>query len=166
MFEVMPVPEAGIVPLPLVQVVGGRERVEPEQNTSINMERLHMETQVGLKMTARTLFLNLFFHFLPAAALCDNFSLVDTDSAPSPRPPELAHVVPAVCAEHAHVLETEPHLHILRSLVTAHLALAGVGESLGGQPSQGLCRGKEIVTTLLKTLISPLERTYPAPPLM
>ena len=37
-----------------------------------------METQVGLKMTALTLFLNLFFHFLPAAALCDDFSLVDS----------------------------------------------------------------------------------------
>ena len=83
-----------------------------------------------------------------------------------PCPPELAHVVPAVCADHAHVLETEPHLHILRSLVTAHLALAGVGQTLSGQPSQRLCRGEEIVMTLLKTLILPLERTYPAPPLM
>ena len=36
-----------------------------------------METQVGLKTTALTLFLNLFFHFLSAAALCDDFSLVD-----------------------------------------------------------------------------------------
>ena len=35
-----------------------------------------METQVGLKMTALTLFLNLFFHLF-AAALCDDFSLVD-----------------------------------------------------------------------------------------
>ena len=43
------------------------------------MERLYMETQVGLKMTALTLFLNSFFHFLPAAALCDDFSLVDSD---------------------------------------------------------------------------------------
>ena len=41
-------------------------------------ERLYMETQVGLKTTALTLFLNLFFHFLPAAALCDDFSLVDS----------------------------------------------------------------------------------------
>ena len=78
MFKVMPVPEAWVVPLPLVEVVRGRKRVEPEQNTSITMEGLHMETQVGLKMTARTLFLNLFFHFLPAAALCDDFSLVDS----------------------------------------------------------------------------------------
>ena len=38
-----------------------------------------MDTQVGLKTTALTLFLNLFFHFLPAAALCDDFSLVDSD---------------------------------------------------------------------------------------
>ena len=38
----------------------------------------NMETQVGLKTTALTLFLNLFFHFLPAAALCDDFSLVDS----------------------------------------------------------------------------------------
>ena len=37
-----------------------------------------METQVGLKTTALTLFLNLFFHFLPAAALCDDFSSVDS----------------------------------------------------------------------------------------
>ena len=37
-----------------------------------------METQVGLKTTALTLFLNLFFHFLPAATLCDDFSLVDS----------------------------------------------------------------------------------------
>ena len=44
-----------------------------------SMERLHyMETQVGLKTTAMTLFLNLFFHFLPVAALCDDFSLVDS----------------------------------------------------------------------------------------
>ena len=43
-----------------------------------SMERLYMETQVGLKRTALTLFLNLFFHFLPAAALCDDFSLVDS----------------------------------------------------------------------------------------
>ena len=42
------------------------------------MERLYMEAQVGLKTTALTLFLNLFFHFLPAAALCDDFSLVDS----------------------------------------------------------------------------------------
>ena len=44
------------------------------------MERLYMETQVGLKTTALTLFLNLFFHFLAAAALCDDldFSLVDS----------------------------------------------------------------------------------------
>ena len=78
MFEVMPVPEAWVVPLPLVEVVRGRKRVEPEQNTSITMERLYMETQVRLKMTALTLFLNLFFHFLPAAALYDDFSLVDS----------------------------------------------------------------------------------------
>ena len=37
-----------------------------------------METHVVLKMTALILFLNLFFHFLPAAALCDDFSLVDS----------------------------------------------------------------------------------------
>ena len=37
-----------------------------------------MDAQVGLKTTALTLFLNLFFHFLPAAALCDDFSLVDS----------------------------------------------------------------------------------------
>ena len=36
-----------------------------------------MDIQVGLKTTALTLFLNLFFYFLPAAALCDDFSLVD-----------------------------------------------------------------------------------------
>ena len=37
-----------------------------------------METQVGLTTTALTLFPNLSFHFLPAAALCDDFSLVDS----------------------------------------------------------------------------------------
>ena len=37
-----------------------------------------METKVGLKTTALTLFLNLFFNFLHAAALCDDFSLVDS----------------------------------------------------------------------------------------
>ena len=42
------------------------------------MEKLYMETQVGWKTTALTLFLNLSFHFLPAAALCDDFSLVDS----------------------------------------------------------------------------------------
>ena len=39
---------------------------------------LYMEAQVRLKTTDPTLFLNLFFHFLPAAALCDDFSLVDS----------------------------------------------------------------------------------------
>ena len=106
MFEVVPVPEAGVVPLPLVQVVGRREWVEPEQK------------------------------------ICCRTSVWQW-----PRPPELAHVVPAVCADHAHVLETEPHLHILRSLVILNLALAGVGQTLGGQSSQGLCRGKEMVMT-------------------
>ena len=48
------------------------------QTWGTGMERLYMETQVGLKMTALTLFLNIFFHFLPAAALCDDFSLVDS----------------------------------------------------------------------------------------
>ena len=37
-----------------------------------------MYTQVGLKTTALTLFLNLFFHFLPAAALCDDCLLVES----------------------------------------------------------------------------------------
>ena len=44
-----------------------------------------METQVGLKTTALTLFPNLFFHFLPAAALCDDFSLVDSVERKMPR---------------------------------------------------------------------------------
>ena len=35
-----------------------------------------MDTQVALKTTTLPLFLNLFFHFLPAAALCDDFLLV------------------------------------------------------------------------------------------
>ena len=47
-------------------------------STLYTMERLYMEAQVWLKTTAPTLFLNLFFHFLPAAALCDDFSLVDS----------------------------------------------------------------------------------------
>ena len=37
-----------------------------------------MDAQVGLKTIAVTLFLNIFFYFLPAAALCDDFSLVDS----------------------------------------------------------------------------------------
>ena len=37
-----------------------------------------MDSQVGLKTNALILFLNLFFYFLPAAALCHNFSLVDS----------------------------------------------------------------------------------------
>ena len=37
-----------------------------------------MDTQVGLKTTALTFFLNLFFHFLPAAALCHDFALLDS----------------------------------------------------------------------------------------
>ena len=41
------------------------------------MERLYMETQVGLKTIALTLFLKLLFYFLPAA-LCHDFSLVDS----------------------------------------------------------------------------------------
>ena len=36
------------------------------------------DTSFGLRTTALTLFLNLFIHFLPAAALCDDFSLVDS----------------------------------------------------------------------------------------
>ena len=36
-----------------------------------------MDAQVGLKTIALTLFLNLFFYFLPAAALC-LLSLVDS----------------------------------------------------------------------------------------
>ena len=39
-----------------------------------------MDAQVGLKTMALTLFLNLYFYFLPAAALCHDFSLVDSDS--------------------------------------------------------------------------------------
>ena len=42
------------------------------------LERLYTETQDVLKTIALTLFLNLFFYFLPAAALCDDFSLVDS----------------------------------------------------------------------------------------
>ena len=37
-----------------------------------------MDAQVGLKTIALTLFLKLFFYFLPAAALCHDFSLVDS----------------------------------------------------------------------------------------
>ena len=44
-----------------------------------------METQVGLKMTTLTLYLNLFFHFLPTAALYDHFSLVDSVETKMPR---------------------------------------------------------------------------------
>ena len=67
--------------------LSGRERSRLELQTKVGedftitekaMERLYMEVQVGLKTTALTLFLNLFFHFLPAAALCDDFSLVDS----------------------------------------------------------------------------------------
>ena len=44
-----------------------------------------MDAQVGLKTTALTLFLNLFFYFLPAAALCNDFSLVDSVKHKMPR---------------------------------------------------------------------------------
>ena len=37
-----------------------------------------MEAQVRLKTIALTLFPNLFFYFFPAAALCHDFSLVDS----------------------------------------------------------------------------------------
>ena len=37
-----------------------------------------MDAQVGLKTIALTLFLNLFFYFLPAAALWHDLSLVDS----------------------------------------------------------------------------------------
>ena len=37
-----------------------------------------MDAKVGLKTITLTLFLNLFFYFLPEAALCHDFSLVDT----------------------------------------------------------------------------------------
>ena len=37
-----------------------------------------MDAQVGLNMIALTVFLNSFFHILPAAALCHDFSLVDS----------------------------------------------------------------------------------------
>ena len=46
--------------------------VPPLQPTSMDVD-----AQVGLKTIALTLFLNLFFYFLPAAALCHDFSLVD-----------------------------------------------------------------------------------------
>ena len=37
-----------------------------------------MDAQVGLKTIALKLFLNLFFYFLPTAALCHDFLLVDS----------------------------------------------------------------------------------------
>ena len=37
-----------------------------------------MDAQVGLKTTALTLILNLFFYFLPTASLCDDFLIVDS----------------------------------------------------------------------------------------
>ena len=37
-----------------------------------------MDAQVGLKTIALILCLNLFFYFLPAAALCHDFALVDS----------------------------------------------------------------------------------------
>ena len=43
------------------------------------MERLYIETQVGLKTISLTLFLKLLFYILSAAALCHYFSLVDSD---------------------------------------------------------------------------------------
>ena len=42
------------------------------------MDVYKMDAQVGLKTIALILFLNLFFYFLPAAALCHDFSLVDS----------------------------------------------------------------------------------------
>ena len=38
-----------------------------------------MDAQVGLRTIALTLFLNLFFRFLLAAALCHDFYLVDSN---------------------------------------------------------------------------------------
>ena len=58
--------------------------------------------------------------------------------------PGAAPVVPAVGAEHAHVLEAEPHLHILITLVLLRLALAGVGQPLRDQSPQGFCSGNII----------------------
>ena len=58
--------------------------------------------------------------------------------------PGAAPVVPAVGAEHTHVLEAEPHLYILITLVLLRLALAGVGQAIGDQPSQGFCSGNII----------------------
>ena len=37
-----------------------------------------LDAKVGLKTIALTLFMNLFFYFLPAAVLCHDFSLVDS----------------------------------------------------------------------------------------
>ena len=37
-----------------------------------------MDSQDGLNTIALPLFLNIFFWFLPAAVLCDDFSLVDS----------------------------------------------------------------------------------------
>ena len=42
------------------------------------MDVYKMDAQVGLKTIALILFLNLFFYFLSAAALCHDFSLVDS----------------------------------------------------------------------------------------
>ena len=52
-----------------------------------------------------------------------------------PEPPE---VVPAVLVVDADVLETVTHLCILRPRVVTQLAQGGVGEGLGGKPSQRL----------------------------
>ena len=69
----------GCAPLLLLPTHCGRSEVVMVQTLTLGtMERLYMETQDGLKSIALTLFLNLFFHFLPAAALCDDCSLVDS----------------------------------------------------------------------------------------
>ena len=54
------------------------KKVLYKRKSGETMETLYMETQVGLKMIALTLFLHSFFYFLSAAALCHDFSLVDS----------------------------------------------------------------------------------------
>ena len=53
--------------------------MEPEQNTSITMERLHTYGDTSwIEDDCPDTFSEFIFHFLPAAALCDDFSLVDS----------------------------------------------------------------------------------------
>ena len=81
----------------------------------------------------------LVLHVAPVPEACAAPPPVrDVDGGGEGQEAEPAEVVAAVPVHHTHRLQTPPHLHVLVAAVSLHLALAGVGEALRGQPPQRL----------------------------